>query len=400
MRDPLITHKIIATIPMNPVTKSIFADYFLIFALFFGFQVANAQIQTVTTAPIRGVWVAGPQHNLFWQSPQTMDREMAAFKSTGINTVYLAALNHGRTHYPSAVMQQAVGAAIAPQFAGRDPLSEAIAAGAAHGIRVIAWLEFGFASHHGKSGHASTLLSAHPGWAALNRQGQPLVKNEFHWMNAFDPEVQTFVTSLCTELARNYPSLSGIQGDDRLPAQPVEGGHNPAVVAAFVAATGKPLPANDRDPEWTQWRADQLTTYFKSLRSALKSVRSDFIVSSAPSPYPWGFQEYLQDWPAWMRLGLVDEIIPQLYRREAAGYGRLLKQTHGLMMSNLPATKAPNMATGVLLSLGQNVVNSPEVVADMVKANRAIGINGEVFFHSIGLTTATTAPSKRPDALP
>ncbi|MEZ4763882.1 MAG: hypothetical protein R3C26_12095 [Calditrichia bacterium] len=32
--------------------------------------------------------------------------------------------------------------------------------------------------------------------------------------------------------------------------------------------------------------------------------------------YPWSFDEYLQDWPNWLKNGYADEIIPQIYRYE------------------------------------------------------------------------------------
>jgi uncharacterized lipoprotein YddW (UPF0748 family) len=300
----------------------------------------------------------------------------------------LAALNHGRSYWPSEVMRDVIGVDIANQFKGRDPLAEAIDAGLAHNIRVFAWLEFGFASHHGSLGQTTTLLSAQPQWAALNRQGQPVVKNQFHWMNAFDPEVQAWMTRLCLELVRRYPGLAGIQGDDRLPALPVEAGHNPGLLAAYANAHGgNAPPAADKDLAWTQWRADLLTEYLRTLRTALKAAKPSTTLSIAPSAQTFGFREYLQDWPKWLRQGLCDELIPQLYRRDAQAYERLLKQHTHIINSNWPVTGAGgiNIAAGVLYSLGQEVVASPQLLAQYRDLNRQHGWRGEVLFHSVGV---------------
>lgn len=87
-----------------------------------------------------------------------------------------------------------------------------------------AWFEFGFsASYDGNPD--SGILKKFPQWAALNQLGQPVVKNGFHWMNAFLPEVQDFLTSLFLEVAENY-QVAGVQGDDRFPANPVEAGYD------------------------------------------------------------------------------------------------------------------------------------------------------------------------------
>ena len=40
------------------------------------------------TQPVRGVWVAGPQHNSFWQSREAMRAELQGFKAAGLNSVY------------------------------------------------------------------------------------------------------------------------------------------------------------------------------------------------------------------------------------------------------------------------------------------------------------------------
>ncbi len=261
---------------------------------------ASATAQSASGQPIAGVWIAGPQHNRFWQSPASMREHMAAFKRGGRNTVYLACFNHGRSYWPSRLMQEVLGdgenGLIAPEFKGRDPLAEAIEAGAAHGIRVFAWLEFGFASHHRYSPYERTLLKVNPSWAALNREGKPVVKNDFHWMNAFEPAVQGLLLSLCVELARNYPGLAGVQGDDRLPAQPVEGGYHEAVLAAFAktnpSAAG--LPA-DKDPAWVRFRGGLLTAWLGELRAAIKAARANCELSLAPSAYPFALFEYLQD---------------------------------------------------------------------------------------------------------
>ena len=333
--------------------------------------------------PVRGVWVAGPQHNQFWNSRDAIRTELQQFKAAGLNTVYAVMWMQGRTLYPSDLMQQLTGRRQLARLGERDALQELIDEAQPLGLRVIAWMEFGFASHYQPVAvKGEDLLDRFPHWAALGRDGKPVVKNGFAWMNAFDPEVQKLLTDLCLELVRRYPKLDGIQGDDRLPALPTAAGHNPAVLAAYRAEhEGRAPPANDQDPACVQWRANRLTQFLRQFRAALKAERPGLVLSFSPSPYPWGLKEYLQDWPTWLREGLVDELLPQLYRRDLPAYQRLLQETKAA----IPAGQQHKVFPGILLALGPNVVPSPELLAQWIAATREAGFAGEVYFHSTGV---------------
>jgi uncharacterized lipoprotein YddW (UPF0748 family) len=331
------------------------------------------------TQPVRGVWVAGPQHNSFWQSREAMRAELQGFKAAGLNSVYAVMLLPGRTLYPSQRMAAITGVRQLEGFGERDLMQELLDEAKPMGLRVVAWLEFGFASHYRPASHQG-VLHHRPEWTALNRDGQPVVKNGFHWMNGFDPAVQQLLIDLSVELLQRYPQLDGIQGDDRLPALPSSAGYHPQVLKAFGWQAGEPLPA-DTDPAWVQWRADQMTAFLERLRAAVKAQAPRAVLSLSPSPYPWGLNEYLQDWPAWLRAGLADELLPQLYRRDLPSYQRLLTET----LAHVPAGQQGRVFPGMLLALGPKVVPSAELLRQWLAANRAAGFAGEVQFHSTGL---------------
>jgi uncharacterized lipoprotein YddW (UPF0748 family) len=328
---------------------------------------------------VRGVWVAGPQHNRFWQSRASMRAELQGFKAAGLNSVYAVMLLPGRTLYPSQRMAAITGVRQLEGFGERDLMQELLEEAKPLGLRVVAWLEFGFASHYRPASHQG-LLHHRPEWTALNREGQPVVKNGFHWMNGFDPAVQQLLIDLSVELLQRYPQLDGIQGDDRLPALPSSAGYHPAVLKAFGWRAGEPLPA-EADPAWVQWRADQMTAFLVRLRAAVKAQAPRAVLSLSPSPYPWGLNEYLQDWPAWLRAGLADELLPQLYRRDLPSYERLLTETK----DHVPAGQLGRVFPGMLLALGPQVVPSATLLRQWLAANRAAGFVGEVQFHSTGV---------------
>ncbi|RMG61715.1 MAG: hypothetical protein D6722_19295, partial [Bacteroidetes bacterium] len=246
-------------------------------------------------------------------------------------------------------------------------------------LKVYAWFEFGFAAAYGTQG--IHLLDGRPHWRALDGEGQLAVKNGFAWMNAFHPEVQALLTDLILEVATRY-EVDGIQGDDRLPALPSLAGYEPYTRALYQAEhDGAEPPSDYRDPEWVQWRADRLSDYLHGLYDTLKAVRPDLIVSMAPSIYPWSKEEYLQDWPRWLAEGWVDEVCPQIYRYDIDRY---IHELDKIVQAQVGPGLHHRLAPGILLKVGDYYA-SQGLLDSMIQANRARGIEGEVFFFYEGI---------------
>lgn len=330
--------------------------------------------------PVRGVWLAsvGSQAML---SREGLREVVASCKRVGLNTIFVVTWNRGYTLYPSDVMRREFGVAIDPRLAGRDPLAELIEEAHAEGLRVVAWFEFGFSCSY-RLEDGGPLLAKRPGWAALDPRGRLVSKNGFQWMNAFDPEVQGFVLSLLKEVVAKY-DVDGVQGDDRLPALPVTGGYDRKTRLLYaVQHAGVDPPRDPHNAAWVQWRADRLSRFAQRAYRELKALDPALCVSWSPSVYPWSKQNYLQDWPRWVREGWGDLFCPQVYRRDVAAYRECLRQiTEEQVAPELLAKVAP----GVLIALAEGYDLPSGRVREMVAANREFGFAGEVFFYYDGL---------------
>ena len=97
--------------------------------------------------------------------------------------------------------------------------------------------------------------------------------------------------------------------------------------------------------------------------------------------YPCALEEYLQDGPAWMRAGQADELLPQLYRRNAASDERLLAETR----AHVPPGQMNRVFPGMLLALGPDVIPSADLLKQWITSTRAAEFGGEVHFHSAGV---------------
>jgi uncharacterized lipoprotein YddW (UPF0748 family) len=329
------------------------------------------------TVEIRGVWLTTTDSQVF-HSQQNIAAAMNLLAETGFNVVFPVVWNKAMTLYPSSTMRQTFGIEIDPAYIGRDPLAEMIVEARRVGLKIIPWFEYGFASSYNSNG--GLLLAKKPEWAARDYQGNLLTKNGFEWLNALNSEVQQFLLNLILEVVKNY-DVDGVQGDDRLPALPSEGGYDPGTVELYRSSFGRNPPNNFKDKQWLQWRADILTRFLALLYQEVKSVNPSLLVSMAPNIQNWAFQEYLQDTSAWMKQGLVDMIHPLIYRRDFNSYKRIIDQLVNTQFTDMTLLK---LAPGILMKVGSYQI-SPDHLLQAIKYNRACGILGEVFFFYEGL---------------
>ncbi|MBW4559769.1 MAG: family 10 glycosylhydrolase [Mojavia pulchra JT2-VF2] len=334
----------------------------------------------------RGVWLTTTDSKVL-RSKQRIASAMDFLAEAGFNVVFPVVWNKGVTLYPSQTMQRNFGVEIDPNFVGRNPLAEVVSEARRVGLKVIPWFEYGFVSSYNLNG--GMLLQKKPEWAARDRSGKLLKKNGFEWLNAFDLQVQEFLLNLVLEVVNNY-DVDGIQGDDRLPAFPCEGGYDEATIARYHQQFDQHPPQNPQDRQWLQWRADTLTNFLARLYQEVKAVNPNLLVSMSPNIYDWGFKEYLQDSPTWLNRGLVDMIHPQIYRRDFLSYQSIVNR---LVTEQFTDATLSKLAPGILMKLGSYFI-SPEYLAQAIECNRKRGINGEVFFFYEGLRENNDALAK------
>jgi uncharacterized lipoprotein YddW (UPF0748 family) len=337
-----------------------------------------------TTNEIRGVWITNIDSEVMF-SPEALREGMAYLADRGFNVVFPVVWNEGYTLYPSEVMARSFGEAyrIDTVFAqaGWDPLAQLIIEAHKHGMEVMPWFEFGFSSSYNAGG--GHILAQKPDWAAKDRDGRLLKKNGFEWMNPNHPDVQQLMLDLIEEVIRLY-DIDGIQGDDRLPANPSEGGYDDLTRRLYREETGLDVPDDPRETRFLRWKSDKLSDFGGRLYRLVKDLDPELIVSLSPSVYPWSKDEYLQDYPEWIRRRQVDILHPQVYRYEIDRY----KQTADDVALYSGLTDGSNTTTlvapGILIKSGRNY-NGPAYVREAMAHNRSLGMHGDVFFFYEGL---------------
>jgi uncharacterized lipoprotein YddW (UPF0748 family) len=349
----------------------------IFFALFL-FTVMQAQ-QTQTEQPVRGTWITNVGSKALF-SKKNIRKAVKLCKQKGINNIFVVVWNNGVTLYPSEVTQQYINIKQDAVFKGFDPLATIVKESHRQGLKVHAWFEFGFS--YAYKNNNSLWFQKYPHWAGKNNKGELLQKNGFFWWNALHPEVQAFMKKLVLEVVEKY-AVDGIQGDDRMPAMPAEGGYDEYTKELYKKETGMNVPDDCREAKWLQWKADKISNFGKTLYSEVKEKKAGCLVSWSPSIYPWSKEQYLQNWPDWLNGGYADFIMPQLYRYDINAYEKILKE---LDMQVTPEQRK-KIFPGILTSLANGYKVKREMLQQMIALNRKYGFNGECLFYFETLKT-------------
>jgi len=257
---------------------------------------------------LKAVWLTNVDSEVM-NSRANLAEGLQRLAELGFNTIYPAVWQRGYTLYPSQVAQELTGADVLPNspFVERDLLAEIIELAQPLAIRVIPWFEYGLMV---------------PPQSAIARQYPELLSLDIHgniqriqgangkqdpnaWLNPCRDRVRKFIIDLITDVVNRYP-VAGIQLDDHF-SVPVELGYDLFTQQLFQ---------QDRCPHinWNDWRARQLTELLTEIVSSVKSIRRDCIVSISPNPLSFSKRRYLVDWQQWAELGLIDELVLQVYR--------------------------------------------------------------------------------------
>ncbi len=340
---------------------------------------------------VRAFWIPDPSHSPFLKTYEDMQEGVALAKELNFNTLYVVAWAKTRTLYPSQVLADHSTYStdregmFTPDYPG-DPLEDLIEIAHAEGLKVILWYEYGFMARWGAAPTPGNdrILAVNPDWVGINNQGEPSNYNETDfYYNAYNPDVQQFMLDLIMEAVNNY-NIDGVQGDDRLPAMPRNSGYDEYTVNKYKAEhDGEEPPSNYNATEWVNWRADILNSFGEELFNTVKAVKPEVLVTNSPNPYPWAFQNLMQEWPEWLDAGVVEILSVQCYRYNISAYRATINEVKSYFTSHGDAN-LERLSPGIIL-YGSAGLTDPDLIVEKMRYNRSIGITGESFFYDVPL---------------
>ncbi|AFY27395.1 glycoside hydrolase family 10 protein [Cyanobium gracile] len=319
---------------------------------------------------LRGVWLTANDMPVL-RDRGRMQAAVDQLAELGFNRLYPVVWNGGFAYYPSRVSEaRQLQDFTFRGLQGQDILAELISAGRNRGLKVIPWFEFGFMAPP-----ESPLARRHRSWLTQTRDGgltSTSAAGRVVWLNPFRPEVQQLITDLVLELVNDW-GADGIQFDDHM-SLPREFGYDPFTTALYRKETGRDPPANPEDPAWVKWRADRITAFLDQLARAVRAARPGALISISPNYYDFAYKLQLQDWRAWVRRGIADELLVQIYRPDLESY-------HPHLSRPEVQEARQRIPTAIAVLSGQRNRPTPlALMAQKLAANRARGL-GVAFFY-------------------
>lgn len=334
---------------------------------------------------IRGVWLTTNDTDVM-RDHTRLQEAVDKLARLNFNTIYVVVWNSGYVLYPSAVAQQAgIQPFVQRGLQGQDVLADLTNIAHQRGLLVIPWFEFGFMAPP-----ISELTEAHPQWLTQRRNGSQTsisAAGEVAWLNPFHPEVQQFITNLVAEVVSQY-DVDGVQFDDHT-ALPVEFGYDRYTTTLYRQETKKSPPANPQDSTWMRWRADKITALMTRLNQTVKARKPSAIFSVSPNPYIVAYNSFLQDWLNWVRRGIVDELVVQIYRFDLQSF---VDQASRPEVQEA-RQKIPT-GVGILTGLRNRPVSMP-FIQTKVREARNLGLGVSFFSYESLWDVAPESPAER-----
>jgi len=253
---------------------------------------------------------------------------MDNLRAGNFNTIIPEVRKRGDAYYNSLFEPKATD--ISSSF---DPLADMIAkahdtSGGKQRLDVHAWIvSFKIWSNQStppsQTNHPYNL---HPDWLTQNNSGATWDGTSYSFDPAH-PDVQRHTFDVCMDIISRY-DVDGLNFD-YIRYTGNTWGYHPIAVSRFNARygrTGTPAPT---DPDWMQFRRDQVTAVVRKVylhAIALKphiTISADTITwgnSGVTSDAQWyssssAYTDVLQDWRGWMQEGILDLNIPMVYYR-------------------------------------------------------------------------------------
>ncbi|WP_339460754.1 glycoside hydrolase family 10 protein [Nodularia spumigena] len=288
-----------------------------------------------TTTEIRGVWLTNVASGVLFL-PWGINRAVNQLSALNFNTIYPVVWNRGNTFYKSSIAKIVTGSDADPivnlMHGGQDVLKKIIQLAKPQGLSVIPWFEYGFMTPPN-----SQLAQRYPGWLTMGQEGiksstevplEEVNDNSAHqqaWLNPLHPGVREFILALIVEVV-SYYDVDGIQLDDHF-GMPVKFGYDAFTVDLYRQEhQGQSPPSDPFNPSWMRWRANKITDFMAEIYQSVKAIKPDAIISLSPNSQSFSYKYYLQDWETWVRKGLVDELILQVYRNNQSSFMTELEQ--------------------------------------------------------------------------
>lgn len=291
------------------------------------------------------------------------------YADAGFNLLLPEVIYNGYTAYPSRVLP------MQNLWNGLDILKIIVDEAHRNKIEVHPWVWVFRAGHPADKGG---ILTAHPDWAAVDKDGDATGYVGSYWLCPSIPGARELLLDAYKELVTRYKidgiHLDYVRFDDQSKVstcfnkscrdQFIEKyGINPCMIEPFT----KPVI------DWHLWREDLINSFVRQVSDELRMIRPNLKISAAVgNPYNTARIDLLQNWMNWVDNRWVDFLIPMGYTANDASFRRRIY---------LDLTSAGNR-TLIIPGIGVHLLRNDDQAVAQIEIAGYLAASGSALFSS------------------
>jgi uncharacterized lipoprotein YddW (UPF0748 family) len=358
---------------------------------------------------VRALWVLRSSLT----TPAAIAAMVRLATTSGFNTLLVQVRGRGDAYFNGGIEPRAAPLDVQP--AAFDPLRETLRAARESGLAVHAWVNLNLVSSAVNLPDAPDhVVNRYPEWLMVPRSiAEPMARIDQQspayigrlarfvraapqeleglYVSPIPPAAASYTVSVVKDLLSRY-AVDGVHLDyARYPNSEFD--YSRGAVVEFTKEVAPSLAADERReldaraavdlfaypdafPErWAQFRRSRLTSLVMRVRTTIKTVRPEAIVSAAVfAEADEAYTRKLQDWRAWIENDLLDVVCPMAYTPDGEVFARQIAAA-----SQIAGAERTWAGIGAYrLPLSQTVEN--------ILTARRLGARGVVLFSYDSLT--------------
>ncbi|OGI31051.1 MAG: hypothetical protein A2287_02195 [Candidatus Melainabacteria bacterium RIFOXYA12_FULL_32_12] len=331
-----------------------------------------------------GIWLR-PTEKTREEIIQTLNK----LQETGIHNVFLETYYQGYTIFPSKTLEKYGVISQRKEFQGWDPLKVWTEEAHKRNVKIHVWFQTFYVGNEDISKNPQHVLSVNPSWANVQKRNytadKPVPSGSEHngyFLDPANPQVQTYLLTLISEVANNY-DIDGLNIDYiRYPVSlphtfpnylETTWGYTNYARSEFISLYGvDPVTLTQQDPLWQKWidyRQSKITNLVANIKPVIKR---NILVSTVVFPdIEESSINKLQNWKVWGNNRYVDAFTPLVMGSDESLAKNYVQQIKNLVGNNVyvyPGLFEPFIS------------GSPADLLLQIESSRNAGASGIVIF--------------------
>jgi len=345
---------------------------------------ANQAIKSVLpfrTNEFKGVWLRPTE-----TTPAAIAASVKKIKESGIDNIFIETFFHGRTIFPSEVMENYGFIKQNETFAGFDPLKVWISEAHKNGMKVHIWFETFYVGNMPPYSRPGNILAVRPEWGNKTLSGYnsdtatPSVsEHNGYFLDPSNEQVKEFLEKLITEIIITY-APDGINLDYIRYPQSISSsqfgnwGYTDNARKIFEEQYGvDPVSLTTKDSlwyNWSQFRRTQISDFVRRIGN-LARERNIYLSAVIFPDRSVAYTRKLQDWASWSQNHYVNGFTPLFLTCDS--------KTLNAQIATVQNYKEPetDLFAGLFVTF---MGGSEEDLIRQIHETRKLNVNGVILF--------------------